>query len=165
MTKHQPHIKVEQGSLSRRTDIAARVLLVLLWGFTLLIYNRLPEQIPSHFNARGVADDYSSKGFLFLLPVIATAMVVLLTILNRYPHKFNYIVKITEQNAPYQYKNAMLMINVLKLVTVLVFSVIVVVIYLGASGGNDPGPGLVISLALLLQVPLFYLLYKSAKNG
>ena len=44
-------------------------LLPMLLG--IVLYDKLPEQIPTHFNFEGVADDYSPKAFAcFGLPLI-----------------------------------------------------------------------------------------------
>jgi uncharacterized membrane protein len=47
----------------------------LLWAFIALpyvylatIWNQLPEQVPTHFNIEGVADDWSSKRTLLFIP-------------------------------------------------------------------------------------------------
>jgi len=48
-------------------------LLPILLG--LILWDRLPEQIATHFDANGVADDWSSRGFaVFGLPLILLAV-------------------------------------------------------------------------------------------
>jgi uncharacterized membrane protein len=75
----------------------------------------LPEIIPIHFNLRGELDGYGSKNtVLFLLPVMAF-LYVMLTIAARYPHVYNYLVEITEENAAAQYKLAVRLVRTLKL--------------------------------------------------
>lgn len=131
-----------------------------------MFYTQLPDQIPSHLNAKGAVDDYSDEMILLFLAFLVTAMVALLSYVNRYPHKFNYIVKITDDNAPFQYSNAILMVSVIKLTIVLVFCISAMILYLTGSGKlGDPGPVLVIGLVMLVQLPTFYLLYRSVKNG
>jgi uncharacterized membrane protein len=166
VNKNQPNISVKPGSWARRFDIASWILLAGLWTVTIIFYIHLPDEIPSHYNAEGAVDDFSNKAILFLLALIATAVIILLTFLNRYPHRFNYLVKITEDNAAFQYRNALLMISVLKFIVVSVFLIIVIFTYLNGSGKTgDPGPALVIGLVLLPQLPLFYILYRSGQRG
>ncbi len=51
-------------------------LLPMLLG--ILLYEKLPEQIPTHFNSQGVPDDYSSKAFAcFGLPLIMAGLNIL----------------------------------------------------------------------------------------
>jgi uncharacterized membrane protein len=49
--------------------------LILYWILILYYFQYLPEQIPTHFNALGEADDHGSKLNIFLLPAIATMIV------------------------------------------------------------------------------------------
>lgn len=57
-------------------------------------------------------------------------MYLFLTILNRYPHKFNYPFNITEQNAVAQYRIARLMVQTLKLEVIWIF------VYIQWTGDN-----------------------------
>jgi hypothetical protein len=65
--------------------------------------------------------DLAKKTTLLLLPIIATVMVVGITLLSRIPHQFNYLVKITPKNAFQQYSNAVKMMRYLKLVILVIF--------------------------------------------
>lgn len=56
----------------------AVALLVLLWGFTLVHYYDLPEEIPIHFNAAGKADGFATRLHIWGLPIIAAALFFLL---------------------------------------------------------------------------------------
>ena len=58
---------------------------------------------------------------MIILPVISLMMWIGMTILERFPHVYNY-PKLTKNNARAQYLNARLMINVLKNGIVLSFS-------------------------------------------
>jgi uncharacterized membrane protein len=57
-----------------------------------LVYARLPEQIPSHWNARGEVDGYSSRAVgAFLLPLVALGLWGLMRLLPRIdPRRQNY---------------------------------------------------------------------------
>lgn len=52
---------------------------------------------------------------LFVLPCIAIVLFAGLTMLARYPHKFNYPIAVTEANAPYLYTSARQMMAWIKL--------------------------------------------------
>lgn len=47
----------------------------------------------------------TSPGIYVLLPG-ALLVFVLITFVRRYPHRFNYLIPITEENADYQYRHA-----------------------------------------------------------
>ena len=53
-------------------------LLVLMWGFTLIHFNDLPEEIPIHYNAKGVPDGFDTRIHIWGLPLIATLLFLLL---------------------------------------------------------------------------------------
>lgn len=55
----------------RGTLIVGTLVMLLPVLVGLLLWGKLPEQVPTHFNAAGQADDWSSKGFaVFGLPAI-----------------------------------------------------------------------------------------------
>lgn len=81
-------------------EYAGYLFWILLWGMVIWMYPLLPEEIPIHFNGIGEADGFGSKTTIFLTPIIATFLVVLLSVLERNPENFNYTVKITKENAP-----------------------------------------------------------------
>lgn len=112
-------------------DFSDKVLEGLGWiGAGLLIflpiyyYGALPEIIPHHFNAHGKPDGFGSKGILWFLPIIGVVTYVGLAILNKYPHTFNYLHKITAENAERSYTNATKMIRVLNTSIVCFFALI-----------------------------------------
>ena len=58
-------------------------LLVLMWGFTLIHFNDLPEEIPIHYNAKGIPDGYDTRIHIWGLPLIATLLFLLLNGLQK----------------------------------------------------------------------------------
>lgn len=93
------------------------ILIYQSWGI-------LPDRIPTHFGFTGQPDAWGSKEHLFFLPVIALAMYLFLTIVSRFPHTFNYPIKITEENAATQYLMARHLVAILKLETIWLFAYI-----------------------------------------
>lgn len=57
--------------------------LLLTWALTLWAYGHLPERIPAHWNAQGVADRYGSRAEVFLLPLVLTLLYLLLALAPR----------------------------------------------------------------------------------
>lgn len=49
-----------------------------MWGFTLIHFNDLPEEIPIHYNAKGVPDGFDTRIHIWGLPLIATLLFLLL---------------------------------------------------------------------------------------
>jgi uncharacterized membrane protein len=56
--------------------------------------NRLPDRIPTHFDAAGNVNGWGSPSMLLLLPVVAVALYAGMTIVSRFPSAFNYPVRI-----------------------------------------------------------------------
>lgn len=63
---------------NNKLKYATLFLLVLMWGFTLIHFNDLPEEIPIHFNAKGVPDGFDTRIHIWGLPLIATLLFLLL---------------------------------------------------------------------------------------
>jgi len=133
----RPKILPELTALDKFVEAICLSLLLLLWAFSIFAYVQLPEIIPIHFNASGKPDGYGSKMTLFLLPLISSALYLGLTSINRYPHIFNYTVKITEANAAQQYKLATRVLRFTKLAVVLIFSAIVFSTFQSGRGKSD----------------------------
>lgn len=68
------------------------VILILPFVFLLFIWDRLPEQIATHWNSKGEADGYNSKKFGALFtPLLNVAIYILLLLIPRIdPRKKNY---------------------------------------------------------------------------
>ena len=62
--------------MNRKKAIFLTSLLILIpMAIGLLLWNKLPEEIPVHFNAAGEPDNYESKAFaVFFLPMFLWAM-------------------------------------------------------------------------------------------
>jgi uncharacterized membrane protein len=84
----------------------------------------LPNPIPIHFNPSGEADGWGSRFVLIILPLLSLAMFIGLSILAKFPQKFNYLVQITTENAKNQYSNGRLLLSWINLEIVLLFSYI-----------------------------------------
>lgn len=77
-------------------------------------YPGLEGKIATHFNASGQPDAWGSKTSMLILPIVTIVLYAGLTILNRFPHLFNYPFEITEHNAEKQYQLAKSLIIILK---------------------------------------------------
>ena len=68
---------------NNKLKYATLFLLVLMWGFTLIHFNDLPEEIPIHYNAKGVPDGFDTRIHVWGLPLIATLLFLLLNGLQK----------------------------------------------------------------------------------
>ena len=120
----RPKIKVPLNSFDKSVEVLSLLAIIAIWGIAIYYFPKLPDTIPTHFNVSGAVDDYGSKLTIFLLPGIGSILYVLLTLLNKFPHVFNYTKEITQDNALAMYSIATQMMRVLKFVISLIFLVI-----------------------------------------
>ena len=124
MKEQRPKIKLKPSKIDTSFEWFGWALLVSFWVFTLYHYQSLPQIIPTHFKADGVADGFGEKWNIITLPLIASIVFIALTILNQFPHIFNYLTEITPENALHQYTNATKLLRYLKTIVVIVFFLI-----------------------------------------
>jgi len=120
---NRPKIKIKLTRFDKVLEICGLILLVIMWGFTIVNYLKSPETVPIHYDSLGNINGYGSKSTLLFLPLIPTIIFWGLTQLNKYPHVFNYMTKITVDNAESQYIGATRMIRILKVSLVLMFTI------------------------------------------
>ena len=160
--EERPRIKLELTTVDKAFEIIGWLLIISVWGFTVINYANLPETIQTHYNGAGQADGFGGKATILTLPLIATVLFVGLTILNKFPHIFNYPTNITQDNALRQYTNATRMIRYLKLIIVVIFGLIA---FKTIQNGNEEAKGIGIwflPLTLgLIFIPMIYFVIKS----
>ncbi len=160
--EERPKLKIQLTPTDQVLELLGWGVLLALWVWTGTSYSSLPDIIPTHFNAAGEADGFGRKESIVGLPLIATLLYIGLTLLNRFPHSFNFPTPITPDNALKQYTNATRMIRYLKLILVLVFAGIS---FQTIQQANGTGEGLgfwFLPLTLVLVfMPLVYFVIKS----
>jgi len=158
--EERPKVKIELSTIDKVIEVLGWLALITLWGLIVLNYSNLPETIPTHYNGLGQVDSYGNKTTIFMLPVIGTILFVGMSILNKYPHIFNYPTNITADNARQQYTNATRMIRYLKFAIALIFS-LKVFKTLQTATGKSGGLGtwfLPLELGLIFIPAIFYLI-------
>lgn len=161
----RPKIVIKLSGTDRMIEALCWLLLGAMWAYTFLNYSSLPEKIPVHFNGAGVADDYGTRATIFLFTGIGTLIFIGLTVLNKYPHSYNYLEKITEDNALTKYTQATKMVRELKLSMTLILFISVHEICQIANGKSE-GFGLwflPVALGLIL-LPVILFTFKSLRR-
>ncbi len=162
----RPKIKFTLSPFDNKLELASKVFLVAMWGLTIYTFFKLPTTIPIHFNASGQVDNYGNKSTLLILPILATIIYFGLTQLNKYPHIFNYMTKITEDNAVRQYTIATRMLRFLKLAILIIFSIVILFAYLTTIGlTNGLGVWFLPLTFGLLLIPTIISISQSLKKG
>ena len=82
----------------------------------------LPPQLPTHFDASGAPDAWGSRTGFAAIALVAVLSYGMMTAISRAPHAFNYVVEITQRNAPVQYRIARTGLAWVKALTSLMFA-------------------------------------------
>jgi len=161
----RPKLKLELTTFDKTLEILGWTSILAIWVLTITNYTNLPDTIPIHYNGAGQADGFGGKATILTLPIIATVLFIGLTILNKFPHIFNYPTNITQDNALRQYTNATRLIRYLKLIIVIIFGLIAFKTIENANGEAD-GLGMwFLPLTLgLIFIPLTYYIIKTLKT-
>jgi hypothetical protein len=107
-------VQEDKSTLQRMLEIAAIFGIVFLFFVVFWYWAKLPDSIPSHYNAAGEPDDWSGKGTLIILPLISLFLYFGLSTLARFPHHYNFPWKITEENQERQFYLAQMLVLGLK---------------------------------------------------
>ncbi|QHA90951.1 DUF1648 domain-containing protein [Bacillus sp. N1-1] len=122
----RPRIKIDKTLIQKGFDLAALTFLFLSIVYLSLEWSGVPNRVPIHFNATGEADNWGSKTAIILFPMLGILIWGFFTVLERYPHRYNYVVKITEGNAALQYRSAVVLMRFLKNTIALLFAYLTV---------------------------------------
>lgn len=101
----RPKIRVPMTKADMLLEAIA-LLGLLVNIFIIVVFGiMLPENVPTHIGPSGGIDAYGSKWVLMgVLSIFPIFLYVLITLVSRYPHIFNYPMAITNDNAPRLYR-------------------------------------------------------------
>lgn len=97
--------------------IGSIVLLIIVWS-------KLPEKVPAHYNAAGEVDRWGSKWELVILPVVGAFNILLMQTFELFPELHNYPRRFNESNAEQFYLNSRRMLNQMKNACFIIFALI-----------------------------------------
>ena len=165
MNNQRPKLKLNLTTSDKIIELLGWLALIGIWMLTLFNYSSLPDIIPTHYNGAGEADGFGNKLNILTLPVIASILFIGMTILNKYPHSFNYLGPITEENAHQYYTNSTRLIRFLKLIIVIIFGAIVFKTIHNVYGNTDALGVWFLPITLgLIFIPIMYYLAKSIQG-
>ena len=82
-------------------DILAEVVgtaaLLTLVFFTFILWPDVPQKIPNHFSFWGVPDSWGLKGLLPTMIYVSVFIIILFTVISRFPRAINFPIKVDEQ--------------------------------------------------------------------
>ncbi len=135
----------------RIAGILSPVLLLGSIAYILILWHKLPEEIPTHYNMAGEIDGYGGRGTLLLMPIIGVVMDLTMALVCRFPQSWNTGVRVTVLNRARVYRLVRDLMADLRLSMALIFAGFG--IYLATLPEHFSGWfGLI--LTLLVSVPL-----------
>ena len=137
MKNERPKIRPPRKFLDRVLEAIA--IGATIFGVVLVIqaWPTLPQTIPTHFDAAGNADGFGPKGTMWLFPAIGIVMIPLMLILRLFPWLSNLPIKITEENAEYQYTLVVRLLSLMACVVSLLFLALIYDTITIAGGGTS----------------------------
>lgn len=144
-------------------ELVGIAFLIAMIALPVIYWAALPEAIPTHFGFTGEPDNWGGKESLIFLPMIGTVLYLVMGLLSRYPHTYNYPVRITEANAEIQYLLARQLINWLKTLLAILFAYIewgTIQVALGNLPGLGPWTLVCILLIMFVTIIYFVLAFK-----
>lgn len=132
--KNRPVLDLPKTATERWLDIVSWICVALAFAFALGNYSSLPDTIPTHFNIAGEADDHGSKNLIFALPVLSFLLAAGMIFLSKFPHKFNYMTRITPENAAFQYRRARMLLRIINALSTLMLALLTWTVISAAQG-------------------------------
>ena len=124
--------------------IAAMVILIVL------NWHSLPEKVPVHFTFDGTPDGFGGKAALIREPIIATVIILLISVAQHFPQIWNFPVQLTKENKQREYLIASIIINAVKVMVSLLFLLSLI----SALISGFPAWPMIIGIAITLLVPI-----------
>ncbi|RRQ46761.1 DUF1648 domain-containing protein [Chryseobacterium sp. SC28] len=106
-------------SISTFSNTISGLILIFIWIFTIINFQKLPEIIPTHFNFSGKPDGFGSKNSLWFLLAVATACFALMLYLSKNPSSPLLNIPTNLKENP---KIGRLVVNILNFILMLMFA-------------------------------------------
>lgn len=124
MSEKRPVLKLRYSFLEKAFIVLSAVIIIINFIIVIRYWHKLPNIIPTHYDAVGNVNGTGGRGSILILPIMGAAIFVMLTFFSRFPQYYNYPFNITEKNAKYQYKNARKLMLIMNLEIACCFSYI-----------------------------------------
>ncbi|MCR4703612.1 MAG: DUF1648 domain-containing protein [Saccharofermentans sp.] len=106
--------------MRKATNIISIVLIVLYIVFLVIGWNSFPAELPTHFDASGMADSFGPKNSLFVEPAAMLGLFLLLAVVESFPKIWNIPVEVIEDNEENVLSTCYMMFGILKIAIILI---------------------------------------------
>ena len=160
-----PKVDIQMDKTDRLIDLLGLIAIGILLIVPLVFIDQLPDQIPIHFNAKGIPDGYGGRASIFILPAIGIPLFFGLRYMRKFPHISNYPVRITKENAERQYHNNTKLLLCLNLSLALIFLYLIGIQIASVLIEGTIGFGIftVPLILIVLFAPIIYFYQKAKK--
>lgn len=121
---YRPILKLPKTKFEKIWDYIGFGIFMLSILYIFIMWGKIPEEVPGHFNGAGEVDRWGSKIELFILPFIGVFLWILLSLLEKAPHMHNYPARLNENNVKAFYLNSRKSLNEIKNLCLIIFAVI-----------------------------------------
>jgi uncharacterized membrane protein len=160
-----PKLKVENTFFDWLIELISLAVMIFLVFFLRKYWSEVPARIPTSYAFDGTIKAYGSKNSLLMLYLVIVGMYIILSFSVKFPYRFNFTVKITEENAYKQYRIARRMMSIIKLEVILIFGYLVISQINGSihhKAGISPWFGAVVMVGMFSTIAIFVI--KSFRN-
>lgn len=160
-TSMRPKLKIPKTTSEKIFDVIGYSIFTGIVIFLMFIWKYLPDQVPAHYNLAGEVTRWGSKYELLILPLVALFSLIFMIVVERYPEMHNYPKRFNESNAKQFYLNSRKLMNRVKNVVLIIFSLLIfetIAITLGWFNGF--GHYFLFMVFLLLGIPMTHSLIK-----
>lgn len=147
-------MKVKISAYDTISDIVSLGCIIGVILYLILTWDKIPNEIPGHYNGAGEIDKITSKNSLIFLQVVTIIMYLFLSIIEKIPQMWNTGgVKITEENKELVYRTAKNLFVSVKMIMVLVFSYLTIN---SSKGTNLPVAFMPIFLIIIFGTIIYF---------
>ena len=114
-------MKTEYTIFQKILEAICAIVMIAYITYLLKSWGSIPDHIPAHFNAAGVADRWGKKSEILVLPMIGIILYIGLTVINFFPRAWNVPRVKNVQNLPFVYSTMKTMMIGIKVEIVSVF--------------------------------------------
>mgnify|MGYP000288640196 CR=1 FL=1 len=162
----RPRIKIPLTPLEILLELLSLAGLAGAVWMLMKFWPELPAAIPKHFGPTGEVDAWGDRSSLYFVLGTNLFLYVMLTIVRRFPHTFNYPVRITADNAQRQYQLAIWYMALLKAQVVWLFVYLewqIIQVALERSSGLGTWFLVVVLVGLLLPILIYVLVARKSQ--
>ena len=141
-------------------NLLSFLLFLGLFLYPVLIWSKIPDEIPTHYNFAGEADAFGSKSSILIPSLIGALLYGLLLFVGHFPDIWNVPVKITAENKDWVYR------NIKSLLSTMDFLIMLLYFYINyrSASQKDLNPVIIIGVIIFLFTSILYFCLRCKKT-